>query len=40
MEKIVKIPKKDLEFDLNKIKEVKRIDIHSDRLELVLILKE
>lgn len=35
MEKSIEIYKKDIDFDLSKIKEVKRIDIHSDRIEII-----
>jgi hypothetical protein len=40
MEKIVKIDKKDLDFNLNKIKEIKRIDIHEDYLQLIILLED
>ena len=35
MEKKIEIYKKNIDFELSKIKEVKRIDIHSDRIEIV-----
>ena len=40
MEKIIKIDSKDLDFKTDQIKEVKRVDIHSDYLEILVVLKK
>lgn len=40
MEKIKIIKKDELDFKLNKIKEIKRIDIHSDYIEIVMEIED
>jgi hypothetical protein len=40
MEKKIIIDKKDLDFELTKIKEVKRVDIHSDKIEIIFLLED
>ena len=35
MEKIIKINKKDLDFKISQIKEIKRVDLFSDHIEII-----
>ena len=36
MEKVIKINQKDLDFKIGKIKEIKKVDLHEDRIEIHL----
>jgi len=40
MEKIITIPKKDLDFKISQIKTIERIDLHEDKIELIVNLEE
>ncbi len=40
MEKIKKIKKDEFDFDITKIREVSRVDIFENRIEIVFILED